>query len=315
MASRQDRNKAGNEAAAKVGADSAAKIADRVAREQGKNQKDASITETTKTGATVHTTVQQNQESEAYCPRVDETTPQEFETKVQVIRKVPEMKTVEKTEMVKRLSHEEKTTTVPRTKVVTEERTSTTKHPVVKEVQKTRTIDVHRVVEEEKEITETVDVVEQVRERKVEKIPKVIYEEKETWITKPVVRQVEKKRTIKVPRVITEKKEEAYTDYVTEDVEEKKVEKVPRVVTEHVKQTMSVPVVTEVPVTKKVEVPTGGYCEEVVSHDHAPAPLGPTVVPEKVTSVSDTKIRSLEKEAEASTEEPRRGLLGRLIGA
>jgi hypothetical protein len=315
MASRQDKNKAGNEAAAKVGADSAAKIADRVAREQGKNQKDASITETTKTGATVHTTVQQNQESEAYCPRVDETTPQEFETKVQVIRKVPEMKTVEKTEMVKRLSHEEKTTTVPRTKVVTEERTSTTKHPVVKEVQKTRTIDVHRVVEEEKEITETVDVVEQVRERKVEKIPKVIYEEKETWITKPVVRQVEKKRTIKVPRVITEKKEEAYTDYVTEDVEEKKVEKVPRVVTEHVKQTMSVPVVTEVPVTKKVEVPTGGYCEEVVSHDHAPAPLGPTVVPEKVTSVSDTKIRSLEKEAEASTEEPRRGLLGRLIGA
>jgi hypothetical protein len=315
MASRQDRNKAGNEAAAKVGADSAAKIADRVAREQGKNQKDASITETTKTGATVHTTVQQNQESEAYCPRVDETTPQEFETKVQVIRKVPEMKTVEKTEMVKRLSHEEKTTTVPRTKVVTEERTSTTKHPVVKEVQKTRTIDVHRVVEEEKEITETVDVVEQVRERKVEKIPKVIYEEKETWITKPVVRQVEKKRTIKVPRVITEKKEEAYTDYVTEDVEEKKVEKVPRVVTENVKQTMSVPVVTEVPVTKKVEVPTGGYCEEVVSHDHAPAPLGPTVVPEKVTSVSDTKLRTLEKEAEASTEEPRRGLLGRLIGA
>lgn len=309
------RNKSGNEAAAKAGADSAARIADRTAREQGKNQKNASITETTKGGATVHTTVQQNQESDAYCPRVEETTPQEFETKVQVIRKTPEMKTVEKTEMVKRLSHEEKTTTVPRTKVITEERTSTTKHPVVKEVQKTRTIDVHRVVEEEKEITETVDVVEQVRERKVEKVPKVIYEEKETWITKPVVRQVEKKRTIKVPRVITEKKEEAYTDYLTEEVEEKKIEKVPRVVTEQVKQTMSVPVVTEVPVTKKVEVPTGGYCEEVVSHDHAPAALGPAVVPEKVSSISDTKLRTLEKDTEAPAEEPRRGLLGRLIGA
>lgn len=70
----QRNNKSGNEAAAKAGADSAAKIADRTAREQGKNQKDASFTETTKTGATVHTTVQQNQESAAYCPRVDETT-------------------------------------------------------------------------------------------------------------------------------------------------------------------------------------------------------------------------------------------------
>jgi hypothetical protein len=91
------RNKSGNEAAAKAGADSAAKLADRTAREQGKTQKDASFTETTKAGTTVHTTVQQNNESDPYCPRVDETTPQEFETKVQVIRKTPQMTTVEKT--------------------------------------------------------------------------------------------------------------------------------------------------------------------------------------------------------------------------
>jgi hypothetical protein len=312
MASKQA---TGNQAAAKAGADSAAKLADRVAREQGKNQENASITETTKSGATVHTTVRQNQEDAAYCPPVTETTPQEFETKVQVTRKTPQMKTVEKTEMVKRLEHEEKTTTVPRTKVITEERETFKTHPVVKEVQKTRTVDVHRVVEEEKEITETVDVVEQVREKKVEKVPKVIYEEKVTWITKPVIKQVEKKTTIKVPRVVTEQKEEAYTDYVTEDVKEKNIEKIPRVVTEQVKQTMSVPVVREVPVTKKVEVPTGEYCEEVVSYDHAPAALGPAVVPEKVTTVTDEKIRLLEKDATAPAEEPRRGLLGRLIGA
>lgn len=70
--------------------------------------------------------------------------PQEFETKVQVIRKTPQMKTVERTEMVKKLEHEEKTTTVPRTKVIHEEKTRTITKPVVREVSKTRKVDVHR---------------------------------------------------------------------------------------------------------------------------------------------------------------------------
>lgn len=306
--------KTGVDVAAKQGADQAAKAADRTAREQGKGQEDSTFSETTKTGAHVTTTVRRNKdnESEAYCPVVTDTTPQEFETKVQVIRKVPQMKTVEQTEMVKRLDHEEKTTTVPRTKVITEEKTRTITKPVVREVKKTRTVEVHRVVEEEKEITEEVEVVEQVKERKVEKVPRVVWEEKETFITKPVIKKVQKKHTIKVPRVITEQKEEDYIDYVTEQEEEKRTEKVPRVVTEMVKQTMTVPVVREVAVTKKVEVPTGEYCEEVVSHDSAPAALGPAVVPEKVSTVSDSTLRDLEKET--PKEEPRRGLLGRLIG-
>jgi len=312
----QGKGKSGVDAAAKQGANQAAKAADRTAREQGAGQEESTFSETTKTGAKVTTTVSRNQESEAYCPVVTDTTPQEFETKVQVIRKVPQMKTVEQTEMVKRLDHEERTTTVPRTKVIHEEKTRTIAKPVVKEVKKTRTVDVHRVVEEEKEITEEVEVVEQVRERKVEKVPRVVWEEKETWITKPVIKKVQKKHTIKVPRVITEQREEDYIDYATEQEEEKRTEKVPRVVTEMVKQTMTVPVVKEVPVTKKVEVPTGEYCEEVVSTDVAPAPLGPAVVPEKVNTVSDATIRTLEKDRETATDEqPRRGLLGRLIGS
>jgi hypothetical protein len=311
MAQRQ-KGKTGADAAAKAGADSAAKIADR----QGKGQEDATYSETTKTGAQINTTVRKNnQESDPYCPVVTDATPQEFETKVQVIRKTPQMKTVERTEMVKKLEHEEKTTTVPRTKVIHEEKTRTITKPVVREVSKTRKVDVHRVVEEDKEITETVEEVEQVREKKVEQVPKVIYEEKVTWITKPVIKKVEKKRTIKVPRVVTEQKEETYIDYVTEQADEKIVEKVPKVVTEMVKQTMTVPVIKEHPVTKKVEVPTGEYCEEVVSHDHAPAALGPAVVPEKVTVLSDSTLREMEKDKEAATEEPRRGLFGRLIGS
>jgi hypothetical protein len=57
------------------------------------------------------------------------------------------------------------------------------------------------------------------------------------------------------------------------------------------------------------------YCEEVVSHDHAPAALGPAVVPEKVSVLSDSTLREMEKDKEAATEEPRRGLFGRLIGS
>lgn len=72
--------------------------------------------------------------------------PKEFETRVQVIEKVPEMKTVTKTDYVKRLDERTETVMVPKTKVVMEEVERVDMVPHVREISKTRTETRHRWV-------------------------------------------------------------------------------------------------------------------------------------------------------------------------
>lgn len=70
--------------------------------------------------------------------------PKEFETKVQVVQRYPEMKTVEKTDFVKEVHHEERVVTVPKTRVIMEEVERVDRVPMVKEVNQTRIETVHR---------------------------------------------------------------------------------------------------------------------------------------------------------------------------
>lgn len=70
--------------------------------------------------------------------------PKEFETRVQVIQKFPEMKTVEETHYVKEIVQEERVITVPRSRVVMEEVEKIDVVPVVRQVPKERVEIVHR---------------------------------------------------------------------------------------------------------------------------------------------------------------------------
>jgi len=139
-------------------------------------------------------------ESEAYAPNPNiKDLPKEFETRVQVIQKYPEMKTVEKTDMVKEVRNEERTVTVPKTRVVMDEVERVDRVPVVREVPKTRIEQVHRVVTEEREVTDMVPVVEYVDTPRVEQVPRVVTEEVTERVTVPVVVEVPVTRTVEVP--------------------------------------------------------------------------------------------------------------------
>lgn len=72
--------------------------------------------------------------------------PKEFETRVTVIQRYPEMRTVEKTEYVKEIHHEERIIIVPKTRVIMEEVCHVDRVPVVREVAKTRIETFHRLV-------------------------------------------------------------------------------------------------------------------------------------------------------------------------
>lgn len=64
--------------------------------------------------------------------------PKEFDTKVQIVQKTPEMKTVEKTEYVAQVEEREETRSVPKSRVVMEEQEYTEMRPEVREVETTR---------------------------------------------------------------------------------------------------------------------------------------------------------------------------------
>ena len=76
--------------------------------------------------------------------RIDALQPKEFETRVQVIQRYPEMKTVEKTDFVKEIHHEERTILVPKTRVIMDEVERIDRVPVVKKVPKIRIEITHR---------------------------------------------------------------------------------------------------------------------------------------------------------------------------
>lgn len=72
--------------------------------------------------------------------------PREFETRVQVIQRYPEMRTVEKTDYVKEIVNEERTIIVPKTRVVMDEIQHVDRVPVVRQVTKTSIEIFHRYV-------------------------------------------------------------------------------------------------------------------------------------------------------------------------
>lgn len=139
-------------------------------------------------------------ESEPYAPNPNiKDLPKEFETRVQVVQKYPEMKTVEKTDMVKEVRNEERTVTVPKTRVVMDEVERVDRVPVVREVPKTRIETVHRVVTEDREVTDMVPVVEYTEVPKVEQVPRVITDQVEERVRVPVVVEVPVTRQVEVP--------------------------------------------------------------------------------------------------------------------
>jgi len=125
--------------------------------------------------------------------------PKEYETRVEVIQKFPEMKIIEETVFIKEVYYEERTITVPRTKVIMEENVVIDKVPVIRQVPKTRIEIVHRIVEEPREITEMVEVVEYMEIPRVEKTPRIITEDVLETVSVPVVREVPLTRQIEVP--------------------------------------------------------------------------------------------------------------------
>jgi hypothetical protein len=139
-------------------------------------------------------------EGEAYCPNPNmHNLPKEYETRVQVIQRYPEMRTVEKTDYVKEIVNEERTIIVPKTRVVMDEVQHVDRVPIIREVPKTRIEIVHIVVPEEREVTDMVPVIEYVDTPRIERVPRVIVEDIEERIRVPVVREVPVTRMVEVP--------------------------------------------------------------------------------------------------------------------
>lgn len=139
-------------------------------------------------------------EGEAYCPNPNmHNLPKEYETRVQVIQRYPEMRTVEKTDYVKEIVNEERTIIVPKTRVVMDEVQHVDRVPIIREVPKTRIEIVHIVVPEEREVTDMVPVIEYVDTPRIERVPRVIVEDVEERIRVPVVREVPVTRMVEVP--------------------------------------------------------------------------------------------------------------------
>lgn len=139
-------------------------------------------------------------EGEAYCPNPNiRDLPKEFETRVQVIQRYPEMRTVEKTDFVKEIHHEERVIIVPKSRIIHDEVERIDRVPVVRQVPQTRMEIVYRVVEEEREVTDMVPEIEYIDVPRIEMVPRVITEDVEERVTVPVVREVPVTRMVEVP--------------------------------------------------------------------------------------------------------------------
>jgi hypothetical protein len=139
-------------------------------------------------------------EGEAFCPNPNaRNLPKEYETRVEVIQRYPEMRTVEKTDYVKEIVNEERTIIVPKTRVVMDEVQHVDRVPIIRDVPKSRIEIVYRVVPEEREVTDMVPVVEYVDTPRIERVPRVIVEDIEEIIRVPVIREVPVTRMVEVP--------------------------------------------------------------------------------------------------------------------
>jgi hypothetical protein len=139
-------------------------------------------------------------ESEAYCSNPATTNlPKEFESRVNIIEKIPEMKTVTQTDHVKKLEEREELRTVPKTRVVEEQKQVTHNVPEVKEIPRTREETRYRVVEEKVAVPYTEKVVENRPVTKTVTVPKVVTENVQERITVPHVTEVPVERQVQVP--------------------------------------------------------------------------------------------------------------------
>lgn len=139
-------------------------------------------------------------EGDAYCPNPNlRDLPKEFETRVQVIQRYPEMRTIEKTDFVKEIHHEERVVVVQRTRVIHDDVERIDRVPVVRQVPRTR-MEVHyRTVAEEREVVDMVQEVEYIDVPRIEMVPRVITEDVEERVVVPVVREVPVTRMVEVP--------------------------------------------------------------------------------------------------------------------
>jgi hypothetical protein len=139
-------------------------------------------------------------EGDAYCPNPNlRDLPKEFETRVQVVQRYPEMRTVEKTDFVKEIHHEERLIIVPRTRVIHDDVERIDRVPVVRQVPRTRMEMTYRVVAEEREVVDMVQEVDYMDVPRVEMVPRVITEDIEERVLVPTVREVPVTRMVEVP--------------------------------------------------------------------------------------------------------------------
>lgn len=139
-------------------------------------------------------------EGDAYCPNPNlRDLPKEFETRVQVVQRYPEMKTVEKTDFVKEIHHEERLIIVPRTRVIHDDVERIDRIPVVRQVPRTRMEINYRVVAEEREVVDMVPEVDYMDVPRIEMVPRVITEDIEERVIVPTVREVPVTRMVEVP--------------------------------------------------------------------------------------------------------------------
>ncbi len=68
----------------------------------------------------------------------------DYETKVRIIQRIPEMRKVEKTFFVKRLVHEKRTQTVRKSRIIMEDVETLESVPVIREVPRLKKITVHK---------------------------------------------------------------------------------------------------------------------------------------------------------------------------
>lgn len=68
----------------------------------------------------------------------------DYETKVRIIQRIPEMRKVEKTFFVKQLVHEKRTQTVRKSRIIMEDVETLESVPVIREVPRLKKITVHK---------------------------------------------------------------------------------------------------------------------------------------------------------------------------
>lgn len=138
--------------------------------------------------------------SEPYCPDPYlANITRDYETKVRIIQKYPEMRKVEKTFFVKQLVHEDRVTKVNKSRIIVVDVEDWVKVPVIKEVTKPKKIKIHKIHEEVRTQTYEEPVIEYERRCTTKRIPRVQLVDLEEEIKVPLIKEVPTVVKIQVP--------------------------------------------------------------------------------------------------------------------